>query len=127
MATDLMSTLGAQGPSGGARQGPRPRRRTETPALKVSDVDETGAWSVRHGTKAVFFGTMIQIFRSLISIPAGVERTPMGSFLARTALGSLIWSAALIMAGYLLGVTWHVVESHVGVLGDHRRQPSATP
>ena len=31
--------------------------------------------------KAVFFGRMIPIFRSLISIPAGVERMPLGTFI----------------------------------------------
>jgi membrane protein DedA with SNARE-associated domain len=37
-------------------------------------------------------------------------------FLALTALGSLVWNSALIIAGYALGEKWHVVESSVGVL-----------
>lgn len=84
------------------------------PLLKLDDVDRTEAWFVRHGAKAVFFGRMIPIFRSLISIPAGVERMPVAMFLMYTTLGSLIWNTAFVMAGYLLGENWHDVESYVG-------------
>ncbi|MEU4546843.1 DedA family protein [Nonomuraea dietziae] len=41
------------------------------PLLKVSDIAKTEAWFLKHGRKTVFFGRMIPIFRSLISIPAG--------------------------------------------------------
>jgi membrane protein DedA with SNARE-associated domain len=84
------------------------------PLVKVSDVDRTEAWFARHGVKTVFFGRMIPIFRSLISIPAGVERMPIGTFLLYTTLGSLIWNTIFVMAGYVLGANWHAVESYVG-------------
>jgi membrane protein DedA with SNARE-associated domain len=73
------------------------------PLIRLSDVDRTEAWFARHGVKAVFFGRMIPIFRSLISVPAGVERMPIGTFLLYTMLGSLIWNTTFVMAGYLLG------------------------
>ncbi|SCF28405.1 DedA family protein [Micromonospora mirobrigensis] len=85
------------------------------PLVKLSDIDRTEAWFARHGTKTVFLGRMIPIFRSLISVPAGVERMPMATFLLYTTLGSLIWNTAFVMAGYLLGENWHVVEAYVGV------------
>lgn len=85
------------------------------PLVKVSDVDRTEAWFARHGGKAVFFGRMIPIFRSLISIPAGVERMPVGRFLLYTTSGSLIWNTTFVMAGYLLGENWHSVEAYAGV------------
>lgn len=84
------------------------------PLVRLDDVDRTEAWFARHGAKAVFFGRMIPIFRSLISIPAGVERMPVTRFLLYTALGSLIWNTVFVMAGYLLGANWHSVESYVG-------------
>ncbi|MEH1100248.1 DedA family protein [Micromonospora sp. CPCC 205561] len=86
------------------------------PLVKLSDVDRTEEWFLRHGVKAVFFGRMIPIFRSLISIPAGVERMPVWTFVVYTTLGSLIWNSAFVMAGYLLGDNWHLVEGYVGVL-----------
>ncbi|MEE6258203.1 DedA family protein [Plantactinospora sonchi] len=84
------------------------------PLVKLSDIDKTEAWFARHGVKTVFFGRMIPIFRSLISIPAGVERMPVTTFLLYTTLGSLIWNTVFVMAGYLLGENWHAVESYVG-------------
>ena len=86
------------------------------PLVNVSDVDRTEEWFAKHGTKAVFFGRMVPIFRSLISIPAGIERMPLPTFLGLTALGSLIWNTALIMAGYLLGENWHLVEDYLGIV-----------
>ena len=59
---------------------------------------------------------MVPIFRSLISVPAGVERMPLPTFLALTTLGSLIWNSVLVMAGYWLGDQWEVVEAYVGFL-----------
>ncbi|MDQ7909461.1 DedA family protein [Phytohabitans sp. ZYX-F-186] len=84
------------------------------PLVKVADVDRTEAWFARHGGKAVFFGRMIPIFRSLISVPAGVERMPVGRFLLYTAAGSLIWNTLFVMAGYLLGENWQSVEGYAG-------------
>ncbi|MFG1855813.1 DedA family protein [Actinomadura geliboluensis] len=85
------------------------------PLVKVEDLDRTEAWFLRHGGKAVFFGRMIPIFRSLISVPAGVERMRMPVFLAYTTLGSLLWNTVFVLAGYGLGDNWRTVEEYVGV------------
>lgn len=85
------------------------------PLLKVSDIEKTEQWFAKHGTKAVFFGRMIPIFRSLISVPAGVERMRMGIFLLLTGLGSLIWNTLFILLGYGLGTQWHLITEYVGV------------
>ncbi len=86
------------------------------PLVKVSDLERTERWFLRHGTKAVFFGRMVPIFRSLISVPAGVERMPLPVFVLLTTVGSLIWNSVLVMAGYWLGDQWEVVETYVGIL-----------
>ncbi|TCC00383.1 DedA family protein [Micromonospora zingiberis] len=86
------------------------------PLVKLSDIDRTEEWFLRHGVKAVFFGRMIPIFRSMISIPAGVERMPLLTFVLYTTLGSLIWNTTFVLAGYLLGDNWHLVESYAGIL-----------
>ncbi|WP_141576879.1 DedA family protein [Actinomadura sp. WMMA1423] len=84
------------------------------PLLKLDDLDRTEAWFAKHGAKAVFFGRMVPIFRSLISVPAGVERMGMGVFLLYTTLGSLLWNTAFVLAGYGLGDNWRTVEEFVG-------------
>ncbi|MCC9156364.1 DedA family protein [Streptomyces parvulus] len=86
------------------------------PLVKTSDLRRTEEWFARHGTKAVFLGRMVPIFRSLISVPAGIERMPMPVFLMLTTLGSLIWNSALVLAGYWLGDRWDEVGTYVGVL-----------
>ncbi|MFI6283291.1 DedA family protein [Streptomyces sp. NPDC051018] len=83
------------------------------PLLKVSDIERTEAWFAKHGPKAVFFGRMIPIFRSLISVPAGVERMPLPLFLALTTLGSAIWNTVFVLAGYALGENWESVSGYV--------------
>jgi membrane protein DedA with SNARE-associated domain len=85
------------------------------PLTKESDFDRTERWFARHGTKAVFFGRMVPLFRSLISLPAGVERMPIWQFLSLTALGSLIWNSVFVVAGYLLGANWQVVDEYGGI------------
>jgi membrane protein DedA with SNARE-associated domain len=86
------------------------------PLVKASDLERTEDWFAKHGTKAVLLGRMVPIFRSLISVPAGVERMPLRAFVLLTTLGSLIWNAVLVMAGYWLGDQWDVVETYVGIL-----------
>jgi membrane protein DedA with SNARE-associated domain len=84
------------------------------PLVKVSDIDRTEAWFGRHGRKTVFFGRMVPLFRSFVSIPAGIERMPMATFLLLTTLGSLIWNTLFVMAGYLLGENRRVIEDYAG-------------
>lgn len=86
------------------------------PLVDVSDVDKTTAWFHRHGYKAVFFGRMIPLFRSFISVPAGAEKMNFVTFTVLTAMGSLIWNSVFIFAGYLLGANWHRIEPYTAAL-----------
>ncbi|KZB81995.1 DedA family protein [Amycolatopsis regifaucium] len=90
------------------------RWMAKIPLVKTADFDKTEAWFQKHGAKAVFFGRMVPIFRSLISLPAGIERMPFWRFLVLTTLGSLIWNTAFVLAGYGLGESWHLVEEYAG-------------
>nr|WP_229871597.1 DedA family protein [Streptomyces longisporoflavus] len=85
------------------------------PLVKASDIQRTEEWFARHGTKAVFFGRMIPVFRSMISVPAGVERMRLPVFLALTTAGSLIWNAVFILIGHALGARWHQVTDLVSL------------
>ncbi|WP_103352287.1 DedA family protein [Amycolatopsis sp. CA-128772] len=85
------------------------------PLVDARDFDRTAAWFARHGGKAVFLGRMIPLFRSFVSVPAGVERMPFGRFLLFTTAGSLVWNTAFVGAGYLLGEHWHRVEGYASI------------
>ncbi|MCA1193180.1 MULTISPECIES: DedA family protein [unclassified Saccharopolyspora] len=86
------------------------------PLVKVADVDRTEAWFAKHGVKAVFLGRMIPLFRSFISLPAGVEKMALPTFVLFTGLGSLIWNTLFVVAGYLLGENWYLVEEYAGIV-----------
>ncbi|MGW6279517.1 DedA family protein [Kribbella sp. NPDC055071] len=116
--TTLGSIVGALALYGvGAALG-RDRTRAvagKLPLVKVRDIDKAEQWFARHGPKAVLIGRLVPVVRSLISVPAGVERMSVLLFLPLTAVGSLVWNSVLIVAGYQLGERWHVVESSVGI------------
>ena len=73
------------------------------PLVETEDVDKTFAWFERHGRSAVFFGRMVPIVRSFISVPAGVVRMPLPQFVLYSAAGSLIWNSVLIGLGVAAG------------------------
>ncbi|CAM3501744.1 DedA family protein [Isoptericola cucumis] len=88
-----------------------------TPLARLEDLDRAETWFARHGTLAVLLGRLIPIVRSLISVPAGVERMRLGRFVALTAIGSAVWNSTLVLLGYVLGEQWHAVE---GVMGNYQ-------
>jgi membrane protein DedA with SNARE-associated domain len=78
-----------------------------------ADVERGYALFTRFGPWLVLVARCIPIVRSLISLPAGVARMSMPKFLAFTAVGSGIWNAALIGAGYALADNWERVEGYL--------------
>jgi membrane protein DedA with SNARE-associated domain len=89
----------------GAALGPRRSHAflDRLPLVETEDVDRTFAWFENHGRSAVFFGRMVPIVRSFVSVPAGVVRMPFLQFILYTAGGSLIWNSVLIGLGVAAG------------------------
>lgn len=77
--------------------------------FKKDDVKKSIAWFDKHGIKAIFFGRCIPVVRSLISIPAGIAKVNMRTFLTLTTLGSLIWNSILIFLGSYMGAQWEQI------------------
>lgn len=67
--------------------------------FKKEDVNKAYSWFDKKNKSTVFFCRFIPIVRSLISIPAGMAKMPMTSFLLLTTLGSLLWNILLILLG----------------------------
>ncbi len=79
--------------------------------IDENDVNKTLATFTRFGPAAIFIGRLIPLVRSLISIPAGMERMNPVLFVTLTVFGTALWSALLTYAGMLLGQNWgQVVE-----------------
>ncbi len=81
--------------------------------LSEGDLDRTISFFERHGKAMVFFARLMPLARSLISIPAGTSRMPLGMFLLFTTLGSAIWNTALAGAGLALGENWDQILGFV--------------
>jgi membrane protein DedA with SNARE-associated domain len=81
--------------------------------LSEEDFDKALTWFDRYGEKVIFFGRMVPIVRSLISIPAGIANMNLGTFGVYTAIGTGLWSFLLTFAGYLLGKSWPLVSEWV--------------
>ncbi len=71
----------------------------------------------RHGGKVVLLARFVPFLRSIVSVPAGFARMPLGRFTALTALGSGIWNALFLYAGYRLGADWERVQTWLGPVG----------
>lgn len=77
----------------------------------VSASDYTGASERfrRHGGGITFFSRLLPAVRTFISLPAGMFEMSLKAFIAYTALGSLLWSAALATLGWYLGSQWETI------------------
>ncbi len=80
------------------------------PLMSADDVDRSMVWFGTHDRIAVLTGRFVPIVRSLVSIPAGVERMNLGLFLLLTVIGSGIWNSLFIILGFVLGENWNLVE-----------------
>ena len=84
--------------------------------LTPEDLAKAEGWFARYGPLAVFTGRLVPIVRSLVSLPAGYSRMPLGQFLLLTGIGSALWNGTLIALGWALGENWHAIERYVGWL-----------
>lgn len=87
-------------------------RRGRWLALSGDDIERANGWFDRHGAKAVLLCRLVPGIRSLISIPAGINRMNLFPFLVFTTIGTAIWTSVLAYAGYLLGSNFHAVEEY---------------
>ncbi|MEG2646084.1 MAG: DedA family protein, partial [Clostridia bacterium] len=77
--------------------------------FKKSEIKATEGYFDKIGITAVFFCRFIPIVRSLISIPAGIEKMNFNIFLILTTFGSLIWNTVIIIIGRLVGGSWQTI------------------
>lgn len=81
--------------------------------MTEDDLDRAEGWFDTRARLAVLICRCIPLIRSLISIPAGFRRMPIGQFTVYTAVGSLVWNAALVGAGYGLGDRWEKIVEYM--------------
>jgi len=79
--------------------------------LRNDDIDRAERWFGRHGPKAVFFGRLLPVIRTFISLPAGFAEMPPARFGIYTVAGCVPWTLGLAWAGYAVGRNWQAVAS----------------
>jgi len=83
--------------------------------LTPDDIRKADKWFDKYGVWAVFFGRLIPLIRSLISIPAGSSGMNFTSFLILTTIGSLIWNTALVWVGAAVGASWDTIVHYMDI------------
>ncbi|OPZ71648.1 MAG: Inner membrane protein YabI [bacterium ADurb.Bin478] len=66
----------------------------------------------RSGVWTLFISRFIPVIRHFISIPAGIGRMPIGSFVVATIIGATLWNSFLLYLGLKLRENWQVVQKY---------------
>ena len=67
----------------------------------------------RYEAPIVLGGRCVPLVRSVVSIPAGIARMPLGRFCLYTVVGAGLWNALFIYLGSVVGSNYERVEGYV--------------
>ena len=74
--------------------------------IKHEHLERTEKFFIKYGNASNFFGRLLPVIRTYISLPAGFVATPIKSFTFYAGLGSLIWAIIISYIGFKLGNNW---------------------
>ena len=86
--------------------------------VSPADIDRAIRWFQRWGYLSVLLCRLVPGLRTLISIPAGLAEMRWLPFLLWSALGSLVWTSLLVLAGYWLAGGNDTLQLYVSRIGD---------
>ncbi len=94
--------------------------------ISEKELDETEILLHRFKDLVILGSRVVPGIRTVISLPCGFAKLPLGRFIALTFIGSLVWSYFLAWIGFILGQNWHAIGPYfhkldivivIGILG----------
>jgi membrane protein DedA with SNARE-associated domain len=84
--------------------------------LSNGDIDRAKDWFHRRGKAAVLIGRLMPGVRTFVSLPAGFSGMGWAPFLIYSAIGTVLWTAALVYAGAKLQENFELVSNYVDII-----------
>jgi membrane protein DedA with SNARE-associated domain len=84
--------------------------------LSNGDIDRAKQWFHRRGKAAVLIGRLMPGVRTFVSLPAGFSGMSWMPFLIYSAIGTVMWTAALVYAGAKLQQNFAMVSNYVDLI-----------
>ena len=81
--------------------------------IQDKDIKKAHEWFDRYGEFAVFFTRVLPVFRTFISLPAGIAKMDIKKFSLYTLLGILIWDVVLAVLGFYFASKWTIIYHFV--------------
>ncbi|MGV2830196.1 DedA family protein [Myxosarcina sp. GI1(2024)] len=82
-------------------------------SVSSQDIEKAKQWFEKRGREAACFSRVVPGVRTYISVPAGISKMPLLSFLIYSTVGTAIWVSFLTYAGYLLGENYNRVKQYL--------------
>ena len=79
-------------------------------------IDKADKFFVKHGHVSTLVGRLLPVIRQYISLPAGIARMQLKTFILFTAIGAGAWVAVLTILGYILGEHQELLKEYLHVI-----------
>lgn len=84
--------------------------------VSPESIDKADKFFQKHGHVSTLVGRLLPVIRQYISLPAGIARMPMKTFMLFTTIGAGAWVIVLTFAGYLLGEHQDMLKEYLHII-----------
>ncbi|MBR1438104.1 MAG: DedA family protein [Synergistaceae bacterium] len=84
--------------------------------VSPESINKADEFFSKHGHVSTLIGRLLPVIRQYISLPAGIARMPMKTFMLFTTIGAGTWVVVLTFAGYLLGEHQELLKEYLHVI-----------